>query len=64
MPVQNSPQGSRVLDGYKPSYFYSLWHEVAKSEERLGYGLEGDGFESHKEQDILSSPKCPDRLWG
>jgi len=47
MPVENSPQVSRVLDDYKPSYFYSLWHEVAKSEERLGYGMEGDGFVSH-----------------
>jgi hypothetical protein len=47
MPVENSSQVSRVLDDYTPSYFYSLWHEMAKSEERLGYGLEGDGFVSH-----------------
>ena len=37
---------------------------VTSKVQRLGHGLNGPGFESRLGQDIFSSPKGPDGLWG
>ena len=37
---------------------------MAQSVWRLGYGLNGPGFEYRQGEDIFFTPKRPDRLWG
>jgi hypothetical protein len=53
-----------VLQGDLPAILYSLGRQMAQSLQCLGSAVDDPGLNPGNWKRLLSSPKCPDRLWG